>query len=136
MLEFNTFSHRYVYMSLLRQTFLLFALNLLDALLTIVWVRNGVAAEGNQMMARLLDIGNLPFLAVKVAIGALAAVVILYWGDLRVARYGLSVALAVYLGLMTVHIFTGLSAFGYISASTVKEFSDWSGQIVAFFMTA
>jgi len=120
-------------MPLLRQTFLLFGLNLLDALLTIVWVRNGVATEGNQLMARLLDIGNLPFLSVKVAIGFLAALVILHWGDLRVARYGLTVALAVYLGLMTVHIFTGLSAFGYVSASTLNDLAAWPDQILAFF---
>lgn len=122
-------------MPLLRQTFLLFGLNLLDALLTIVWVRNGIATEGNQLMARLLDIGNLPFLSVKVALGFLAALVILHWGDLRVARYGLTVALAVYLGLMTVHIFTGLSAFGYVSASTLNDLAAWPDQILAFFFT-
>ena len=44
-------------MHLFRETFLLFSLNILDAILTIVWVRNGVATEGNQIMARLLDNG-------------------------------------------------------------------------------
>lgn len=39
-------------MNLFRQSFLLFSLNLLDALLTIVWVRNGVATEANYLMAK------------------------------------------------------------------------------------
>jgi len=98
-------------MHLLVPTILLFALNLLDALLTIVWVRSGVATEGNQLMAHLLDIGNGPFLIVKIAIGAFAAVVLCKWGNRRTARYGLAVALSVYIGLMGIHLFTGLSAF-------------------------
>lgn len=106
-------------MHLLAPTFLLFALNLLDALLTIVWVRSGVATEGNQLMASLLDIGNGPFLGVKVAIGAVAALVLFKWGNRPIARYGLAVALAVYIGLMGIHLFTGLSAVGYVSNSTI-----------------
>jgi len=119
-------------MPLIRETFLLFALNLLDAILTIDWVRNGVATEGNQWMARLLDIGNVPFLTVKVAIGFLAALVILHWGEYPVARYGLGIALAVYLALMGVHLFTGLSAFGYISPTALGELTAFPGEILAF----
>jgi hypothetical protein len=103
-------------MNLIHQTFLLFLLNVLDAVLTIVWVRSGVAIESNQLMATLLDIGNLPFLAVKIAIGALAVIVLLHAGDRRLSRYGLTAALAVYIGLMGIHLFTGLSAFGLISS--------------------
>ena len=118
-------------MYLMWQTFLLFALNLLDAILTIVWVRNGVAIESNQLMANLLDVGNLPFLGVKIAMGAVVAIVILHWGDRRIARLGLTVALAAYLGLMGIHIFTGLAAFGYLSSSTLHDISLWSGQLFA-----
>jgi hypothetical protein len=91
-------------MQLFRQTFLLFALNLIDAVLTIYWVRNGFATEGNHLMATLLDIGDLPFLAVKIAIGATAAVVLWHWGNLRLARYGLTLALTLYIGLMGIFI--------------------------------
>lgn len=101
-------------MHLFRETFLLFGLNLLDALLTIVWVRSGVATEGNQLMAGLIERGDVTFLAAKLAIGLVAAVVLLRWSDLKLARYGVSVALAVYICLMGIHLFTGLSAFGYI----------------------
>jgi len=119
-------------MPLTAPTILLFALNLLDALLTIVWVRSGVATEGNQLMAALLDIGNGPFLLVKIAMGTICAVVLLRWGSRPLARYGLAVALAIYLGLMGVHLFTGLAAFGYVSNESIKNFTEISGQLLAF----
>lgn len=117
-------------MPLTRPAILLFGLNLLDALLTIIWVRSGVATESNQLMASLLDIGNAPFLIVKVAIGAVAAIVIMRWGAKPIARYGLAVALAIYIGLMGIHLFTGLAAFGYISDGLAKGVSD---PVVGFF---
>ena len=118
-------------MQLIAPTFLLFALNLLDALLTIIWVRAGVATEGNQLMARLLDIGNGPFLGVKIAIGTVAAVVLYRWGNRRLARYGLAVALAVYISLMGIHLFTGLSAFGYVSNTALRDLAEFPGQLIA-----
>lgn len=116
-------------MHLLRGTTLLFGLNLLDALLTLVWVRNGIASEGNQLMARLLEIGDFSFLAAKLAIGTAAVLVLLKWGNLKLAQYGLAAALTVYIGLMGVHIFTGLSAFGMISSTAIEDLAFWS-QIV------
>lgn len=118
-------------MQLVAPTILLFALNLLDALLTIVWVRSGVATESNQLMARLLEIGDGPFLAVKIAIGFLAAIVLLRARNRRLARYGVTIALAVYLGLMGIHVFTGLSAFGYVSNATIQHLTGVSGQFFA-----
>lgn len=114
--------------------FLLFALNIIDALLTIYWVRNGFATEGNQLMAGLLDMGDMPFLAVKVAVGAVAAFVLLRWRNLRLARYGLAAALAVYMGLMGIHLFTGLAAFGYVSNTAVHDLANLPGKFFAFFM--
>ena len=110
-------------MPLFYQTFLLFALNFLDAVLTIYWVRNGFATEGNHLMATLLDIGDWPFLAVKVGIGAVTAVVLWRWRKFRLAKYGLTLALVVYIALMGVHFFTGLSAFGYVSETFVSDFT-------------
>ena len=110
-------------MHLFRETLLLFSLNLLDALLTIVWVRNGIASEGNTLMARLLETGDLAFLAAKIGIGVVAAVVLLKWGDLPVAKYAVGVALAVYIGLMCVHTITGLSALGFFPPGSFDEVS-------------
>src|ERR1035437_2957920 len=116
-------------MPLLRPRFLLFTLNLLDALLTLVWVRSGIATERNHLMAKLLDIGNLPFLGVKVVIGAVAALVLMRFGKLPLARYALAVALAVYIGLMGVHLFTGLSAFGLVSNTFLHDLGEIPGQL-------
>lgn len=112
-----------LFMPLFYQTFLLFTLNFLDAVLTIYWVRNGYATEGNHLMATLLDIGDMPFLAVKVGIGAVTAIVLWRWRKMRLAKYGLALALAVYIGLMGIHFFTGLSAFGYVSETFVSDLS-------------
>ena len=120
-------------MHLVWQAFLLFSLNLLDAVLTIVWVRNGIATESNEMMASLLDIGDLPFLAVKIFIGCVFTIVMLYWGDRRVARFGMTLALAVYVGLMGVHLLTGLYALGYFSGSIIGSTASFSTSVLSLF---
>jgi hypothetical protein len=121
-------------MHLFRETFLLFSLNLLDAILTIIWVRNGVASEGNQLMARLLDSGDFTFLIAKIAIGTITAIVLLRWGNRRMARYGLTVALAVYISLMGIHVMTGLTAFGYISQTALHDLTSLTNGLLAILM--
>ena len=98
-------------MQLFRGTLILFFLNLADAIFTLIWVRSGVAEEGNQIMAYLLNIGDLPFLAVKIGMETLAAAVLLKFGRIPLARYGLTLALGLYSGLIVVHLLTGLLAF-------------------------
>jgi len=120
-------------MQLFFQAALLFTFNLLDALLTLFWVRNGFATEGNQLMASLLDIGDLPFLAVKIGIGAIASVVIWRCRKFPVAKYGLSLALMVYTTIMGIHFLTGLSAFGFLSDAMVNNMASWSQTFLAFF---
>ena len=121
-------------MHLFRETFLLFSLNLLDAILTIVWVRNGVATEGNQLMASLLDSGDFTFLSAKIAIGAVTALVLLRWGNRRLAKYGLTLALVVYIGLMGVHLITGLSAFGLLPQAALERIAPGAGGLIAMIM--
>jgi hypothetical protein len=121
-------------MPIFRQTFLLFSLNLIDAILTIYWVRNGFATEGNGLMAELLDIGDFPFLAVKIGVGTAAAVVLWHWGNMRLARYGLTLALTLYVALMGVHLFTGLSAFGLVSDNFIQNAGSWSHNFFAMFV--
>ncbi len=111
-------------MILYREALLLFSLNLLDALLTIVWVRNGVATEGNVLMAKLLEMGDLTFLAVKLAIGTFAAFVFIVWGgQSKLGKYGVSLALVIYIGLMGIHLLTGLSAAGIVQVSALHDFN-------------
>ena len=101
-------------MNLIRPVALLFALNLIDAVLTLYWVRNGIAEEGNRWVAILLDAGDLPFLAVKLTIGILAAAVLIYGSNYKIARLALTVGLSAYLISVGAHIFTALAAYGYL----------------------
>jgi hypothetical protein len=121
-------------MPLYIQTLLLFSLNFADALLTIFWVRNGFATEGNHLMSTQLDIGNMPFLLVKLAVGGVAAVVLWRWRDLKLAKYGLALALCIYVALMGVHFVTGLSAMGVVAESTVTDMTVWAGSLLAIFV--
>jgi hypothetical protein len=100
-------------MSTYSKSLLLFVLNWLDAQLTILWVRGGVATEGNGLMAYLLDLGNLPFLLSKLTVGALVAYIFWRFSHLSLARRGLHFALCLYLTLMLVHAATGASALGW-----------------------
>ena len=103
-------------------------------MLTIIWVRNGEATEGNQLMARLLDSGDFTFLSAKIAIGTITALVLLRWGNRRLARYGLTVALAVYISLMGVHVMTGLTAFGLISKTAINDLHSLASGFLAVLM--
>lgn len=101
---------------------LLFALNGFDALLTLYWVRNGMATEGNTIMATLLDMGDLPFLGVKFAVGAVTAFTLWHFRGFKLSKYGISVALAVYAMIMGTHVLTGLMAYGYLADLQPHEF--------------
>lgn len=100
-------------MGALAKSITLFLLNWLDAQLTLIWVRSDIATEANNLMARLLDIGDAPFLLTKLAIGAFSAYVLYRCSHLTIARRGMKLALTVYGALMLVHAATGLSAMGW-----------------------
>lgn len=99
-------------MSVLTKCLLLFALNLLDALLTLIWIRGGWATEGNGLMARLLEAGDAPFLLVKLAVGALVSYTLFRFSHHTLARHGLTAVVSLYVGLMFVHAATAASALG------------------------
>ena len=109
-------------MSALAKSILLFVLNWLDAQLTIIWVRTNVATEGNGLMAKLLEMGDAPFLAVKLSVGAFAAYILYRTAHLPLARRGLKLALGIYLGLMFIHAATGLSALGFDGPERLMAF--------------
>ena len=100
-------------MGKLSKSCLLFTLNWLDAQLTILWIRLGVATEGNTIMARVLEHGNLTFLAAKLTIGAFAAYILYRCAHLPLAKRGLNVVLGIYVILMLVHVATGCVALGW-----------------------
>ena len=100
-------------MGALAKSVVLFALNWLDAQLTLFWVHSRLATEGNGLMSELLKAGDAPFLLVKVAIGAFAAYTLYRCSHLPLARRGMQLVLTVYVVLMLVHAVTGMSALGW-----------------------
>lgn len=109
-------------MSALSKSILLFILNYLDAQLTIVWVRANIATEGNGLMALLLDLGDAPFMATKLAVGASAAYILYRCAHRPLARRGMKLVLGLYVALMFVHAATGLSALGWHGPEHVIAF--------------
>ena len=100
-------------MGKLSKSCLLFTLNWLDAQLTLLWIKLGVATEGNSLMARILEHGDLAFLGFKLAIGAFAALILYRCAHLPLAKRGLNVVLGIYVILMLVHAATGCVALGW-----------------------
>jgi hypothetical protein len=106
----------------LAKALLLFAMNWLDAQLTILWLRLHVATEGNGIMAGLLNHGESSFLSVKLAIGALSAYILYRFAEIPIARRGMKIVLGIYFGLMIVHVVTGFSALGWHAPATVLSY--------------
>ena len=109
-------------MDKLSKSCLLFTLNWLDAQLTILWVRLGVATEGNALMARVMQHGDLAFLGAKLAIGAFAAYILYRCAHLPVAKRGLNFVLGIYVILMLVHVATGCVALGWQTPIVVVDY--------------
>jgi len=106
----------------LSKAILLFAMNWLDAQLTILWVRLHVATEGNGVMATLLNHSENSFLSVKLVIGAISAYILYRFAEIPMARRGMKVVLGIYLALMVVHVATGFSALGWHAPATVLTY--------------
>jgi hypothetical protein len=109
-------------MGALTKSLALFALNWIDAQLTLIWVRSGIASEGNGLMNWLLKIGDAPFLIAKLAVGAFAAYVFYRCAHLTLARRGVQIALGVYCLLMMAHVATGISALGWHTPLSVVTY--------------
>lgn len=121
-------------MSALSKSILLFILNWLDAQLTIIWVRAHLATEGNGLMARLLELGNAPFLGAKLAVGAFAAYVLYRCAHRPMARRGMTLVLGIYFALMFVHAATGMSALGWHGPEAVLAYlNGLPNAVLAFF---
>jgi hypothetical protein len=108
--------------SKLSKSCLLFTLNWLDAQLTILWVRLGVATEGNTLMARVMQHGDLAFLSAKLAIGAFAAYILYRCAHLPIAKRGLNFVLGIYVVLMLVHVATACVALGWQTPIVVLSY--------------
>jgi len=106
----------------LTKALLLFALNWLDAQLTILWLRLEVATEGNGLMAAVLTYGESSFLGVKLLIGALAGYTLYRFAQFPIARRGMKLVLGIYMALMLIHAATGFTALGWDAPITVLTY--------------
>jgi hypothetical protein len=121
--QFNRVCHvKELKLNLFAKSLLLFALNWLDAQLTILWVRLSVATEGNGVMERVLKFGEAPFLTAKLAVGALAAYVLYRYAHLPMARRGMRLVLGIYCATMCIHVATGFSALGWRAPEIVVAY--------------
>ena len=121
-------------MGALTKALLLFALNWLDAQLTIIWVRMNVATEANGLMSRLLDHSETSFLSVKLAVGALAGYILYRCSEIPMARRGMKLVLGLYLALMVVHMATGFSALGWeVPANILGSVASLSNNFLGLF---
>ena len=109
-------------MGALSKALLLFAMNWLDAQLTILWLRLNIATEGNGMMAGLLNHSEASFLSVKLLVGGLSAYILYRFAEIPIARRGMKIVLGIYLALMIVHMVTGFSALGWHTPATVLSY--------------
>lgn len=101
---------------------LLFAMNWLDAQLTILWLRLDVATEGNALMAHLINRGEGSFLSVKLIIGALAGYTLYRCSEIPIARRGMKLVLGIYSALLGIHVATGFTALGWEAPATVLTY--------------
>jgi uncharacterized protein DUF5658 len=106
----------------LAKSLLLFALNWLDAQLTLFWIHSKIATEGNGLMDQLLRIGDAPFMVVKLGIGAFAAYTLYRAAHLPLARHGMRLVLTVYGLLMFTHLATGMFALGWTEPLAVVTY--------------
>lgn len=97
-----------------RAILVLFFLNVVDAVTTLVWVKGDLAPEANHLMATVLEWGVLPFLLIKLGMGAVTGVVLYYGSEYKLARIGVAIALVAYIGAIGSHILTGFAVFGFL----------------------
>lgn len=89
--------------------FAIFALNIADAYMTMLWLHRG-GREANPIMDFFLDIGPVAFLVQKCLIVGFWLILLLVHKNFRFAKVGLYASLAVYALLLVVHF--GIVAFG------------------------
>ena len=81
---------------------LLFVLNYVDALFTLVWVGLGVASEANPLMETLVH-DPILFVAVKVAIVSLGCYLLHRYSHKRFAQWAIRIGFASYMCILGIH---------------------------------
>ena len=81
-------------------------LNLLDAICTLVWIRAGVASEGNPLMDQAMSHGPVGFMVVKLALVSLSVGLLWRLRHRRAAATALVTSAIAYSAIMLVHLST------------------------------
>ncbi len=79
-------------------------LNVIDAILTLVWVRAGLAIEANTLIDELVDENALAFVSVKVGLVALGSWVLWRRRQHPFAVVGIFVVFLAYYGILLYHL--------------------------------
>ena len=74
-----------------------------DAVATMQHIGRGVAAEGNPLMASLIQHNAITFFLVKMSVTALGLLVCYSYSHLRTARLGIRLVLGIYVCLCVYH---------------------------------
>jgi Domain of unknown function (DUF5658) len=83
---------------------LLIALNILDALFTLIYVDSGVATEANPVMRALLAVGPSAFLLAKISVVSASVYLLWRYRHHRLAVVGLFGGAAAYTLLVAYHL--------------------------------
>jgi len=83
----------------------LMVLSCLDAYLTLVLIGKGKVVEANPVMAYFLDLGILPFTAIKFTITALSLIILCLFKNIRTTRISLPFAIKIYIIIIAYEIY-------------------------------
>ena len=93
---------------------LLLVLNIIDAVLTSAWVSEGVATEGNPVMAAAMQYGFGPFVLGKVALVGLGVGLLYRYREERFARLAVIPAALLYSFVVGSHFGIGVMVSGLV----------------------
>lgn len=82
----------------------LLVLNLLDAILTLIWVRSGLAREANPLIAQLVNEHAVGFVLVKLGLVGLGSWVLWHWRERPAAVIAIVAAFFTYYLILLYHI--------------------------------
>ena len=79
-------------------------LNLLDAVLTLLWVNTGIAVEANALLSDLVETNALAFMVVKLSLVSLGLLLLWRQRERKLAVAGLMIAFVAYNSLLVYHL--------------------------------
>ena len=82
----------------------LFGLNIYDGLVTLIWIKLGVATEANPMLENIIEHSALQFLAVKLSLVLLGCLLLWRFREEALARQGAYLLTAIYFILACYHL--------------------------------